>query len=1175
MPSRIVANMPRPACISPQLRICTSLLALCSTMIALASGLSIPGEAASPRPDAEPSAGLAAGQVLTVSASDSAPGDLFGTSVAMGQDVAVVGAPGADGGTGAVYVLVRTQSGTPQWTQAAKLKPSSGEPGDAFGASVDIDGDTIVVGAPGEDRDAENAGGVYVFKRSDRDYGQWSEGRRLRCSAPTPNAGCGSSVAISGPVLVAGAPGHSSGVGAAYLFDRLGNSDIFLLRKRLRPASQYATWGFGRAVDVDGPVAVVRTHLSDDWSWGSWGGTFVFERDAGGISNWGQTQELDGSYYHVSVVQPVAVLGDTIVVGESYEFHDSGMGFVLPNGRVFVYERSSTGSGQWSNTQTLEASDAWWAQYFASSVALSADGLVVAPSHDWTEQVAIDEPMAYLYRRDPKTPSSWVQAQKLLPMPGTPGSALRWQGQVATYGGIIIAGAPRPVRDESADAEPGLIFICENGGPPPPANEWIGRERQKLTPFDAAPGDQFGVSVAIDGDYAVVGAPYDDERAVDAGAAYVFKWQAGPPAMWRQVAKLTAGESAAPGAHWGRWVVLDGGSLATSDRCRVYIFRQSGASESWALVSTIRLWKEETCSPENSEGPEISLSGDRLATPGGVWTPSPDTRGSVFVYSRDCGGPDNWGEVAHIYSPAAWYRSSFGAPLVLSPRFLAVGWFAWPNYAGAFVLAPDDEAATKWGVLGEVTGWVTSLAASESLLAAGHGVWGGSELYTVGETAEAGVQLLAPLNGRNWQGSSSYGEATALSQQFAVVGAPDYDLGTGINQGLVHVFSRNHGGPDQWGFIGACAASDAAEGDQFGFSTALDGNALIVGAPGSAGSTGAVYFYELSDLPIGRVEAEDGIITAPAIIAYDSGASSGQYVHTLTSYAGQVDLRFYVTESGEYMIWGRVSADSYGSDSLWLQVDGSPSLRWDLPLGSWRWVPAPVADPLPGKTGYVFEPGWHTVSVLGREAGARIDMLELRHIGSQATPTPLHAPTGTATQTSAAIQTPTPTATHTRTRTPTVTASSSRTPTASPSSTVVPPETSTPTRSQTPSATPPGDLILSGNVHDATRGPLATIAGATISVQFCTPRRFETETETDGSFSLLLPALYLNACTQVTITVAASGYHTLSFAIPVAAIRAQPVRDLALIPLPTPTPTPTATHTPPTYGLWLPLVLRR
>lgn len=192
-------------------------------------------------------------------------GDRFGKPVALSSDTIVVGAVGEDNsqatitngatipaetsqeeGSGAAYVFKRTD-GT--WKQEAYLKASNAGGDDQFGLSVAISGDTIVVGAVGEDSnkkgvvngvedssndDAGNSGAAYVFKRTD---GVWKQEAYLKASNSDAGDYFGI-VSISGDTIVVGAVGEGSkettvvngstastdnsapGSGAAYVFKR-------------------------------------------------------------------------------------------------------------------------------------------------------------------------------------------------------------------------------------------------------------------------------------------------------------------------------------------------------------------------------------------------------------------------------------------------------------------------------------------------------------------------------------------------------------------------------------------------------------------------------------------------------------------------------------------------------------------------------------------------------------------------------------------------------------------------------------------------------------------------------------------------------------------------------------------------------------------------------------------
>ena len=162
-------------------------------------------------------------------------GDTFGNSVAVSEDTVVVGAPGeassttgvnttpneGAGSSGAVYVFTRFGG---VWSQQAYVKPTgvgTTQNGDSFGSSVALSGDTLVVGAPGEDSStlgvnttpnelASLSGAAYVFTRS---AGVWSQHSYLKPAAVGTtqlNDSFGWSVAVSGDTLVVGAPNEDS-----------------------------------------------------------------------------------------------------------------------------------------------------------------------------------------------------------------------------------------------------------------------------------------------------------------------------------------------------------------------------------------------------------------------------------------------------------------------------------------------------------------------------------------------------------------------------------------------------------------------------------------------------------------------------------------------------------------------------------------------------------------------------------------------------------------------------------------------------------------------------------------------------------------------------------------------------------------------------------------------------
>ncbi len=157
-------------------------------------------------------------QQAKLTALDAAAGDRFGTSVSVSGDTAVIGAYNDDGGTGSAYVFVR--SGT-TWTQQVKLTASDAAADDLFGYSVSVSGDTAVVAARYDDGIGTNSGSAYVFVRSGT---TWTQQAKFTASDAAAQDYFGTSVSVSGDTAVIGAYNDDGGTGSAYVFVRSGTT---------------------------------------------------------------------------------------------------------------------------------------------------------------------------------------------------------------------------------------------------------------------------------------------------------------------------------------------------------------------------------------------------------------------------------------------------------------------------------------------------------------------------------------------------------------------------------------------------------------------------------------------------------------------------------------------------------------------------------------------------------------------------------------------------------------------------------------------------------------------------------------------------------------------------------------------------------------------------------------
>jgi hypothetical protein len=337
-----------------------------------------------------------------LTASDAAAGDQFGWDVAIDGDTVVVGARNHDGAgsdSGAVYVFVR--SGT-TWTQQAKLTASDAAAFDVFGGAVAIDGDTIAVGALGDDDRGSVSGSVYLFRRDDRGTADllddtWSQIAKLVASDGSTGDRLGEDVAIDGNTVAAGAIGDNHAgtfSGAAYVFrDTSAGGDWTSFSDTRLTASDAAAGDlFGVPVAISGDTVVVGARADDDGGTTS-GAAYVYQDTSGDWTTFTETKltasdAAEGDFFGFAA----GISGDTIVVG-AFGQDDSG----ADSGSVYVFER--TGGG-WTEVAKVGPSTPSTGDHFGSAVAIDGDTFVVGARFDDIQNV-FNSGSAYVFVRSP------------------------------------------------------------------------------------------------------------------------------------------------------------------------------------------------------------------------------------------------------------------------------------------------------------------------------------------------------------------------------------------------------------------------------------------------------------------------------------------------------------------------------------------------------------------------------------------------------------------------------------------------------------------------------------------------------------------------------------------------------------------------------------------------------
>ncbi len=404
-------------------------------------------------------------QLVKLAAMGGASGDLLGSSVAISGDTAAAGAYGAsvsgNFGAGAVYIFVKPAAGWAAATQTAELTASSPGQGANLGTSVAIDGGTVVAGAPG----AGSAGTAYVFSEP---AGGWAsqpaETEAARLTAPDAASGdeLGTSVAISGGTVVAGAPFHGTG-GAAYVFTRPGATwSSAVTPAELTAADTFAGQQFGRSVGVSAGTVIV-----------------------------GAPNDLGGT------------------------------------GAAYVFTEPPTG---WADTTTaakLIASDGAQGDELGYSVAVDGAAVVAGAPHA-TVGAQSGAGAAYVFT-EPGTGWAATSAAAAKLTESQPAFGDQLGQAVAISGSEVIAGAFQATVGNAADQ--GVADVFDE-----PAGGWASTpaetETATLTASDGAAGDEFGRAVAVSSGVFVAGAlnAASAGGATQAGAAYVFGAATPPPA---------------------------------------------------------------------------------------------------------------------------------------------------------------------------------------------------------------------------------------------------------------------------------------------------------------------------------------------------------------------------------------------------------------------------------------------------------------------------------------------------------------------------------------------------------------------------------------------------------------------------------------------------------------------
>jgi hypothetical protein len=578
--------------------------------------------------------------------------------------------------------------------------------------------------------------------------------------------------------------------------------------------------------------------------------------------------------------------------------------------------------------------------------------------------------------RYPITIDPTVQQAYLKPAAVGISQAGDWFGySVAVSGNTVVVGAPQEdssslgvnsLPNELAAGSAGAAYVfSESGG--------VWTQEAYLKPAAVGPGgqagDHFGFSVAVSGDTVVVGAIAEDsastgvnstpiEGATDSGAAYVFVRSGG---VWSQQAYLKPGAVGASQAsdEFGWSVAISGDTAAVGayneassttginsspnelapGAGAAYVFARSGGV--WNQQAYLKPAAVGTAQANDHFGAAIAVSGDTVVV--GAFQEDSSSTGINSTPNEAAGGAG----AAYVFARtgSVWSQQAYLKPAVVGPNGQAGHLF------GTSVAISEDTVAVGADHESSSTLGVNSTPND------GAGSSGAVYVFTRSAGTWSQQAYVKPSAIGTTQVGDGFGTSVALSGDTLVVGAIGEDSSTtGVDStpnesaalaGAAYVFSRSAGVWSQQAYLKPAAVGSSQAGDQFGWSVAVSGETVVVGAYLEDGATfgvnsspnegaadsGTAYVFMVPGG--GTTSGSIAVMTSPAAGATLSGAS---VTFTWNAVSGAVSYWLDVaTAQGQSNLFGQNMVLATSQTVNGIPTDGSTIYvtLWTLIGGSW------------------------------------------------------------------------------------------------------------------------------------------------------------------------------------------------------------------------------------------------
>ncbi|KPA12837.1 Dystroglycan-type cadherin-like domain protein, partial [Candidatus Magnetomorum sp. HK-1] len=808
---------------------------------------------------------------------DGEASDYFGIAVDISGNYGIIGAHGDDDKgslSGAAYIFTRNGD---TWIQSAKLTALDGAVSDYFGYyAVSLSGDYAIIGAWQDDYSYSNQGSAYIFKR----YGSsWVQEIRLQASDRYTNDYFGRSVSISGDYAIVGAYADDdlgTDSGSAYIFVRDGAN--WNEQAKLTASDGESSDNFGIAVSISGDYAIVGAQNNDDQGSNS-GSAYIFKRNA---TSWSETVKLtqaDGASNDIFGAK-VSISGDYAIVS-SYNDDDKGNA----SGSVYIYKRNGS---DWPLMVKLTGSDSWPSDNFGFSVAMSNNHAIVSAYLD--DDTGSNSGSAYIYELNTQPMLSEMKnlsftnttdSQSIhLTIVDCDGSdititAISSNSSLVSDIDININGSGSnvlvsnttagtstylsltitPAQMEVGDATINLI-VSNSAGLTSLATFDVSvmPVEQKITATDVEAGDDFGYNVAMSGNYAIIGAPDDDDKGSNSGAVYIYQRSA---SGWQQMSKITAEDGAATD-YFGQMVAMDQDYIIVSahyddhnytNQGSAYIYKRYG--NNWHLESKIYASDK----AENDYfGRSVSISGEWAIVGASHDDHWQTDQGSAYIFRRDGAA---WTQFTKLYASDYAASDYFGYAASISENYAIVGSYYDDDKGSAsgsaYIYYFDGSSWSQQAKLTASDGEASDLFGISVFISGDYAIIGAQNNDTNG--ANSGAAYIFERDGTSWYqitkltgndelASDTFGCSVYLKDGYAIVGAKNDDDSV-TNSGSAYIFKQIG---SEWVQLKKLNASDADVNDYFGQSVAIDNGYALVGSKGdddNGTDSGSAYFYPI------------------------------------------------------------------------------------------------------------------------------------------------------------------------------------------------------------------------------------------------------------------------------------------------------------------------------------------